>query len=1468
MCFITVCTHKTATNTACLLCLKKDSDRRAYLRTRGFTKNQKLGTMKVFYNQCQFFKHLEMHKSNSVDLGNLVLMPLPVALMDNDWSPELEIACEALMEHTFLSRIHINDWLRTYNLENMWWKLINDKSNNLICKIIKGYKGRQVFRTLEESDYFADSTFIDDILPESTCSVNSESANHVNNETNNNSGNTSENEDNPCTSNDITFVDCGEAAKGFVPEFTTSYVPKTRKTVIAKSQQKPVIKKIISVKDLKQIEKPNVSGNYTNVISLNNSNQKFTVDGLSEGAAVRQCTSYKIAQPLLKKTKINATSNQNTDIINQVLTNNHPSANNNTSAKTSITNNSSNIIQDSKTLNIASIIDQFSPSLASKNNNNNNNKIVVIENDSHKLLIRNIDTVPIKKVSCKSNNSGTNVSLQTCNTKSVNKNDWQMVIRNDKKYLIKMIKNTADNVNKSNLPFVPKTIKKPSDNILTTNIDKTYDNKAANNGTEQVVSSPSNIARSTLPSSEVSVSSVQKSTNTRTPTTSQSQKKIVYHTFNNISSEKLPSESKFSTLETVIIGLRENHFYMQVQVLDRNSVDRNIRNFTDRISSYSHQMINNFNQLNVSELQERLEHLENVKEELKTVLNFTPEDIILNEKLARVNTLQQMLEKCKKSDDNSKIDVKSEKYVDVKLVEWETESSKKNAQCVRCNKPKKPDMYIPGFSKLPKRDYDYCLCYKYVCHECQTYEGGMPRFTAHRNFHKKNPPFICPDCYIHFPSAISLEVHTWTACFHTMRKHLFCCKICNIDGFGDMESITRHFVIMHSDTKTACDLCWLVFSTYSECVEHYSKEHSTRHEPIRLVVCKISNVAVRWENYMTYLEDFRGIRKLTFFKCPFCALITVDNKHVESLLNNHLRTHHFDRLAETISREAFNYIFKVRVLDGKRYVQTSKLLPNNDTVMPKIVNTRTISSEIFECDSLLANSNDFSNANVTNTVRDDNDKKREESLPKILNVISMADLNPLPTAAKRIVLSENKSQSLQIDIVEDKKTDQCKDVEETPTEVDVFKFETMEEIEATKKSGTINSELVTLSISEKLPLIPDVNDICANLPIGDDSNLKSEANTTSRIKVVDFRKICKPDYTPFIDAEMRDARIEDTNSNCLISKPPPLTKIPQHTVEANEPNNDSENVARSRDLLLVPTVAKPKTRIAIHGTRDGDVEYTCHLCNERINTSWSVVRKHFNEKHLDECTLASIAPRALRMSRDFINGGYKAFICGEKRKADSTLGSGLLVPKKKRRWTAKKWHDTEKPTGLCVEQETAEDGEGNFKCKRCDQRCTDMSNLREHIATSHRIKNSYFICLECGENFMVTPSLQMHLKAFHGIEDPISYMNQNPLYAPGAGGDSEAEGETDNQCYVCKAIFEDKAAVDKHLRVHGMAFLNRKRIEARNAQKSPEKKITDDDKQVIKETTPKNVVKQEKSLKTLLEKLNVSSYTYHSLEIM
>ncbi|XP_032666009.1 uncharacterized protein LOC116841773 isoform X2 [Odontomachus brunneus] len=1467
-CFRTVCSHIPEIGSVCSICMGKDSEKRLYLRSRGFDfqRVRKWGAAKVFYNQCQLFEHMKLHGLCSIDVSDVMLMPLPAGLSYSDWTPELEIACEALMEYTFLSRIHIMDWLRLNKIENNWWKLIDNNINddNMISKIVRGYKGRQLFKTFEKSE--EDQNSNSDLSNMNSLHMGFIDASFKNKNKNNHSANAildknvSENEDNPCMTTDIAFVDCGPISRCFEPEPPVSYVSGKQMSVLKKSRQdisnlnstartnckrkKTVFHDLCFIEtdmSYKNTTMAKVGEKTANKSTMNKQSLKDSSKQLkAKQSFVKKTVGNSISKPVIE-TDVTKTLDNSIKIdvpfsAKKIKLHKANSDNSEHNPQTLIE------ICDPKMLTVQSSKKADATLIISDQLITNNKKafeqkcitfhdkdVITIEKRPKKLILPNSSTT-IKTLPQKKQVAG------------------KYLIKDGKRYLIKeSIKKNAGN--SSNLLVTDNVSKGTKCLISKSNISistSTNSGEVENIGMEQVTSphndisfltpSPSPSELSSGSSCELHIKQTLKAKLRKEPP------QLIL--LNDISHE-------------IISFVKEEHgedLYMNVKIIDHIPKDSSL-DMSKEVPKYRQKMIEEFYHMSKSDLMERINHLQDLSEEMKKSMNFLSNNLI-SEKLKSIKTLLLILEDCINIHDKIAQDKQND---DVILNEWK--KTDLHQKCPLCHKPMKPKSYVVGFSKFTRDDDLYCYCYKYLCHVCLSYQGTSSRFIAHQNLHMKMEPYICPDCRYNFIDATFLEIHMWTACFHTLKRRVFACKICEIDGFRDIESITRHFVMMHCVTKIACEICHLIFSTYGDYIKHYTRIHTNMPEPkpIRLVMCKLGNEIIRYENFISYLYKCPAIQEITWYKCPFCSLVTLENEHVTMILFDHLRDLHMKRLFEVMSKKTFTIIMKKRFEKNsipQGILHTFVNAPSEDgTVIPKIINTQTISSEIFERGShgtWPTNSNESTSIIMPDTGSQKTQKV--DSLPKILNVRSMADL--------KATTSQSAAESEVIKTIYEKGDLSSGDTEKII--IDDIKSDISEKAKKLEP-GKCNDESIA-SYADETRKSLQKDDICINLFTETSkeishSELVSKTSTTGRIKVIDIRKICKPNIEPFIE-ELYDKQPENENAVDVIPKPPPLARIPQHILNYRETEKacKSRNVARSTSLSR--RVAKKRRRIAIcesTDTQEEYIEFLCHICNERINTSWPVVRTHYTENHSREYQLAALTLRLKRLPVDY-RRYYKRLLSNKKRKSDVSLPTA----KRKRRLPKKhtETKDTSTPeVGLCVKEETAEDGEGNFKCKKCDQRCTDMSDLREHIAANHRLKGLYLICLECGENFVVAPSLQMHLKAFHGIEDPISYMNQNSSYAPDAYNDLMVEGKTTvaNQCYVCMAVFEDKAAVDKHLRVHGMAFLNRKRIEARNALRSPEKKSnTEENKESCVPKCPKVTIKRDKPVEAILEKLNAA----------
>ncbi|KAL3276711.1 hypothetical protein HHI36_012081 [Cryptolaemus montrouzieri] len=123
---------------------------------------------------------------------------------------------------------------------------------------------------------------------------------------------------------------------------------------------------------------------------------------------------------------------------------------------------------------------------------------------------------------------------------------------------------------------------------------------------------------------------------------------------------------------------------------------------------------------------------------------------------------------------------------------------------------------------------------------------------------------------------------------------------------------------------------------------------------------------------------------------------------------------------------------------------------------------------------------------------------------------------------------------------------------------------------------------------------------------------------------------------------------------------------------------------------------------------------------------------------------------------------------------------------------------------------------GTYYCKLCNFQETEREKFHEHIVV-HRDVSTAYQCMECGECFVVKPSLLKHLLHYHKIKDTNDYLESNDCYDKNAVEELKeimklAPGESrgpvkENQCRVCLQEFSDGTELRKHFRIHGMAFL-------------------------------------------------------------
>ncbi|XP_043922094.1 zinc finger protein 532 [Protopterus annectens] len=124
------------------------------------------------------------------------------------------------------------------------------------------------------------------------------------------------------------------------------------------------------------------------------------------------------------------------------------------------------------------------------------------------------------------------------------------------------------------------------------------------------------------------------------------------------------------------------------------------------------------------------------------------------------------------------------------------------------------------------------------------------------------------------------------------------------------------------------------------------------------------------------------------------------------------------------------------------------------------------------------------------------------------------------------------------------------------------------------------------------------------------------------------------------------------------------------------------------------------------------------------------------------------------------------------------------------------------------------------KCAVCGFTTENLLQFHEHIP-QHKTDGSSHQCRECGLCYTSHVSLSRHLFIVHKLKEPQPASKQN-----GTHGDSQQENKAeenaeaadplspDKTCKVCARTFETEAALNTHMRTHGMAFIKSKRMSA------------------------------------------------------
>ncbi|XP_015113304.1 uncharacterized protein LOC107038612 [Diachasma alloeum] len=821
---------------------------------------------------------------------------------------------------------------------------------------------------------------------------------------------------------------------------------------------------------------------------------------------------------------------------------------------------------------------------------------------------------------------------------------------------------------------------------------------------------------------------------------------------------------------------------------------------------------------------------------------------------------------------NQNMDQKINNDFKSKMTSWEYQ---KNCYliCPECKKKIKPKKYLPGISKPSTQEDQYCQCSNFICHLCKAKQGSENRYKEHLKFHKNQAPYTCPECFTVFPNMQNLEIHIWTKCFHLNTQEIYACRVCEMEGFLTMEALSKHYYETHTTSVLVCDRCPVASTSYFDHIVHCSKDHSSAaSNPETLIICDFGGCLVSPENFKVHLESHREIGKIQYYTCPFCAFFIKNVKGNENIIQDHVFGNHRERLCEVITPETLNFFASYFNLKVERPITKQLQVKKEEMLLPKIVNSCSIAKTAFEShDEPKIRSPPAPKFIRLNALPESLASKVPTgvTIPKIvkvqsikpsangtINFISNQSITSVANKPVNIIGSQglNSGTNKIINVISNQST--TPGVTKPINVISSPKLTPLT-LQAFQSPKFFSKSYLPGKVIHQRPIMMRMNLFDKNSNQLDNKKILARtSNSTTPISTISVnsvltapRRPSSPTENPdnFNSTAVLERSVDDTSQANAVIGTDEMDKL-SDTADKFDIEEIIEIPVENREIQLVDHAklmrksaealrrkGRPKKawRMALDGVEDANsqpLNFKCHLCYENITTSWEVLKHHFATKHYREFKLCEVTPRLEKIPPSAEEEEVKVEC--KKRKLEPSSPRG--ASRRKRRGILTKTEDNSR-SGICVTQEKLEQVDGNFQCKKCEELFADVKLLREHFANKHRIKEHFLVCLECGANFVVANSLQMHLKAYHGILDPVSYLAQNSLYAPDIGGFYDARTSEPNQCYVCMAVFEDKSAVDKHLRVHGMAFLNHTKAEARNAQKIDEKKSAEGSMQEVKQ---------------------------------
>lgn len=217
----------------------------------------------------------------------------------------------------------------------------------------------------------------------------------------------------------------------------------------------------------------------------------------------------------------------------------------------------------------------------------------------------------------------------------------------------------------------------------------------------------------------------------------------------------------------------------------------------------------------------------------------------------------------------------------------------------------------------------------------------------------------------------------------------------------------------------------------------------------------------------------------------------------------------------------------------------------------------------------------------------------------------------------------------------------------------------------------------------------------------------------------------------------------------------------------------------------------------------------CSLCKNKIKEDWNTIKEHFASFHKTyKCLDLKIK----------LNKIDKRLTCLTKNKRSNIKITKNAKTNCKRKVNSLIELKKTKSIAVIEKNNTTNEGMTDHFCRICNYKCETKLQLEDHIVMNHKDPFMAYQCLECGQCFAVKRSFATHLLLEHEIFDVQIYIDTKQCYNelalqknPMKSTELEEKPVQENQCKICREQFTNSNDLEKHFRVHGMAFLMKNR---------------------------------------------------------